>query len=198
MKRLLKGFLIMLFFVNMAIANTGTNPGFAIKASYGKAFVLFHESAGLTDFEIRLKGTDGQLIFEEDVKKTSNFARKYNLENVSEGAYFLLIENEQMLRIQPITIKKNKLDIDQTLLKVIYKPHYNFDGDYVDMTMLNSDGNVVKLVLENNYGEELLSETISGKGSLQKRYDVTRLKTGYYTFWVKIDDFAFDHTIEIR
>ncbi len=68
----------------------------------------------LTSLSAQVSITDdkGQIVFEEWVRNTDTFERNYHLDELPNGQYFLIIEDELMVREQAILIEDEVLELD--------------------------------------------------------------------------------------
>lgn len=174
----------MLSVVGIAYAGV-ENPGFTIKSTGIKSFYFDMKDLKSKSVEIRLQDVNDIVFFREIVKNPTRVARKFNLVNLPEGAYFLILEDEIKIWIQKLTIGKNGLIIDFESKKEIFKPVIRLKNEHLDVTMLWLEHAVAKIKIADEVGHALYVESINPSGSLQKRFDVSNLEPGKYTFSVR-------------
>lgn len=109
---------LVLFMANTVSAIT-IEPGFMIKDLGGKVLNFNAKDMISNDFEIKFQDNQGTLMFSEYVTSPVTFERNYNLSELPNGAYFLLIVNDAKTQTLPITIDADGLKIDLEKLETI-------------------------------------------------------------------------------
>ncbi|MFT5384105.1 MAG: hypothetical protein ACI81W_001505, partial [Saprospiraceae bacterium] len=83
--------------------------------------IINFDASDLTmkEFEVKFQDKEGAVIFSEYVTTPSTFVRKYNLSEVPNGAYFLLIVDETKTCTLPIIIDTDGLKVDYEKLETV-------------------------------------------------------------------------------
>jgi hypothetical protein len=68
--------------------------------------------------EVTFQDENGKTLFSEYAIHTATFERKYNLSELANGAYFLIVKSETETKMLPIIITKDGLKIDLEHLEV--------------------------------------------------------------------------------
>ena len=107
--------IIMLFAVllisNLAIAGTG-QPVFTIKDSGEKTFSFDTKEMSSSFVEVIFQDENGNKVFGEYAIHPATFERKYNLSELVNGTYYLVVKSDTETQILPISITKDGLKMD--------------------------------------------------------------------------------------
>lgn len=106
------GLLSLLLITGVAFA-TPINPTLSVIDAEKK---LLHFEAGnfvTSAMEIRLQDEQGEVLFSEYVVDPGSFVRHYNLSELPNGLYLLLVEGDEKTVELPIRIDSNLLRIEQ-------------------------------------------------------------------------------------
>jgi hypothetical protein len=109
---------LILFMANTVSAIT-IEPGFIVKNLGGKVLNFNAKDMISKDFEIKFQDNQGALMFSEYVTSPVTFERNYNLSELPNGAYFLLVVNDAKTQTLPITIDADGMKIDLEKLETI-------------------------------------------------------------------------------
>lgn len=104
-------FILVLLTANNAFANTG-KPLFKIKDSGEKTFYLETFEMSSTFVEVKIQDENGKTLFAEYAIHTANFERKYNLSELVNGTYYLVVKSDTTTQLLPISITETGLEIE--------------------------------------------------------------------------------------
>ena len=175
--------LLIALFTNQLQAET--NLEITYKYEYLKAFALRLENVQNQTNSIQLKDANGITLITEKVVGQAEFGRMYNLENLPEGNYNLVVENDQKVLIQPIIINRRFLTIDKAARKKILKPTIMVKSDLIAINMLHFEKEAISITLENQEGEVVFSNSFKSYGSLNKQLNIRNLPEGNYSFVIR-------------
>lgn len=175
--------------------SSGASFDYLIKTTGHKSFALIIDQAEIKDLQIRLEDAKGFVLTEESVRSKESFTKRFNLEHLPNGTYTLFLETPTLLQVQPILIEKNVLFIRDNLAKRIFKPAVNFDGNHIDLTLLQLRRANTQLQLVADNGDILYIEDIHQFGSIQKRFSVKALPDGFYRLIVRTSGQVFSYEV---
>ena len=148
-----------------------------------------------TPVDVSLIDADGNVLYRGVIAKNAQHATSFNLNNLPDGQYYLTAGNNAWWMSQGLTIKANSVNVDERMQQVA-KP-----------TLTAYEKNKVEVVLPVNNVEEstvaiydpqnVLVQTDSFKGSV-RRFDLSGLPSGAYTFVVGPDQKQFTSRIDIQ
>ncbi|MEM9920140.1 MAG: hypothetical protein AAF990_18735 [Bacteroidota bacterium] len=120
MKTLVKtvSLVMVLFFINTAFTDTN-KPEFGIKTLDEKTFYFETKEVASDYVEITLQDENGTTLFSEYTTQTATFERVYNLEELAEGAYFLVVKSDHATQTLPIFVTTKSLEMAFEQLETI-------------------------------------------------------------------------------
>ena len=101
----------VLLMSNFVFAGTD-KPVFKIKNTGEKTFYFETSEMSSTFVEVTFQDKNGKTIFSEYAIHTTDFERKYNLSELANGSYFLVVKSDTTSQILPISITKKGLDME--------------------------------------------------------------------------------------
>lgn len=164
-------------FVASAAENT-----FSINLSYWKAEFV----------DVRIIDNAGNVLVSEKLATNENRIRVYNLKNLIDGNYKVVVEDQTKVVTQDVTLFDNTVSTS-TNVKNIYKPTSDFKDGVWKLNYL-SLGKDVTVRIADASGEVLFAQYFDNAGTINKAFDLTKLKKGIYTAVVitEDEDYSFD------
>jgi hypothetical protein len=133
--------------------------------------------------EIRLKGADGTIIYQETVKQ-GRYSRTFNLAAMTPGAYTASIALNGKEVTQPFTVLEHAIELDPAHRSMVQLPQIKLEGDAIELRVANSQIANVRVAIVSQEGELVFEDVVPATIALQRRYNLTRLPQGAYTFAV--------------
>lgn len=199
MKLLINFFITAALFFMAGAAFAGALPNLTIKSEGDKSFALYLEEIKSKKIQIRIEDENGFRLFDEEVSETGgSFAKKYNLVNLPAGNYSLEIEDELMVKRQPIEVKNNALVINNDRLKIMYKPVIHVKGQHVNLDFLQLEDAATSIELTDEAGHVLYTEVVPRFGSIQRQFNVAKLENGVYTLSLKVNGRSFKAQVTVK
>ena len=110
MKNTIKIFAInILTFISFQLVAQTNQTGFSMEVTEGKSFHFAFDNIDQDYLEIIFKDGNGGTIFSEYVVHPDHFSRTYNLSEIEEGKYYMLIKGETNTQIVPIKNESEQL-----------------------------------------------------------------------------------------
>jgi len=122
MKSRIKIFCIALM-LSMTISVFAINeePEFIVRNLEEKTIYFEVKDITSKDFEIRIQDEEGITLFSEYSLSTAIFERTYNLSELPNGVYYILLEDDSKIQIIPVIIESDGLKIDLENKEIIQK-----------------------------------------------------------------------------
>ncbi|MVM37369.1 T9SS C-terminal target domain-containing protein [Spirosoma sp. HMF3257] len=149
-----------------------------------------------TPVDLALIDADGNVLYRGVVTKNNQKATSFNLNSLPDGQYFLTAGNNAWWMSQSLTIKGNSVSVDERNVQQVAEP-----------TLTVYEKNKIEVVLPSKNVEEstvaiydtqnVLVQVDSFKGST-RRFDLSGLPTGAYTFVVGPNQKQFTTRIDIQ
>ena len=103
--------ILSVFSANTFVYGQGGAPLISYEHPASKTFFFSTNNLNVKDFQVALKGNNGETMFSEYVRESSCFERYYNLDELQAGIYFLTVEKNASTWVQPIIINNDGLQI---------------------------------------------------------------------------------------
>lgn len=149
-----------------------------------------------TSVDVALIDADGNVLYRGVIAKNEQHATSFNLHNLPDGQYYLTAGNSAWWMSQGLTIKANSVNVDERNVQQVAKPTltvYEKNKIEVVLPVSNVDHSSVAIYDPQN----VLVQTDSFKGSV-RRFDLSGLPSGAYTFVVGPDQKQFTTRVDIQ
>ncbi len=180
-----------------AVASATTAPIVTIaQAGYAKkvSIVLDQLAAPATIWVVDAEGT---LLLEEKTEGTK-FAKVFNLENLPNGSYKVIITTERKEIIQPISLNDNSLAINTATREEYFAPFIRVREDAIDVMWLNNRLSDVTVAILDEQGAIVYEENIENVLKVEKRYKTSDLNKGNYTVRVTTPRKDYYHAVAVK
>jgi hypothetical protein len=160
-----------------------------------KTFIVKLSNIGTDVMTLELRNSEGEILATEKVKNTPTYEKRFVMRKMPIGEYTLTFNNSVSESVQPITLKKNEIIVDEYARITSYKPTISLKNDKIDVNMMNNLGKKVKIRLFNDAKEVVFFEKIKDTQAITRRYDVSSLVKGNYTVEVEVGEKIYTETI---
>ena len=196
MKNFMKFGLVMAMLFAMAFSTFANTTDFSMRAmgTVGKtvSFSLFEAK----DIKISLYTANDELLFSEKVDSNGNINRKYDLNAFPNGTYTLEAESAAKITSYDIIVLNNEAKISEAKAEV-KKPMLVNKNGRVSLSIINQHNTPIEIVLLDENGTELYSETTGAKVSLVKMFNFNSISAGDFTFVTRYGKRQFTDTITV-
>lgn len=198
MKALIKFYFTAALFLLTLTASAGVTSDYVVTVKGDNSFHLYFNQTSDNDFQVSIKDAAGVVLWDLEIENEHTFSQSFDLGELPEGSYSLVIENELGIEVQSIVLENGQLIVDPTMKTTVFKPTFKQHEDFVDMTLLKLEEADVQMKIVDKTGRELFVEKISNKGSIQKRFNVSGLEKGEYVFKLSGNGQSFYEQIQIK
>ncbi|MCK8494550.1 DUF3244 domain-containing protein [Spirosoma sp. RP8] len=167
--------------------------GVSVEKSEQKKVRLYIQTAEPVD--VAIIDADGNLLYRGVVARSEKGITSFNLNGLSDGQYYLTASNDSYWMSQGLTIKGNTVIVDESSQKQLVQPTISaYDKNKFEVTLpaQNVEANVAIYDSRN-----VLVQTGSLNGSA-RRFDLSALPDGAYTFIVGPDQKQFSTRVDIK
>ncbi len=159
--------------------------------------LIFKYDTKYLETTVEFVDQDNNVFYSEDVLHKAVYAKKFNVENLKDGCYFLNIENTLKTVSYAIHIKGNTVIIDEK--KEVNKPIFQKkDNDTVIMSFLNKEMGKVYLSIYNENGDKVYKEEIANKLVVEKAFNFSKLVGNNFRFVVNTDNDSYSNMVSIQ
>ncbi|HEU5291658.1 MAG TPA: hypothetical protein VFU05_13505 [Cyclobacteriaceae bacterium] len=141
---------------NMAIVKTNTGAR------------VFYSTEKSSKVRIRIYDTDDKEVFSDVIKSKENFSRLYNLKNLPEGEYRVVMEDENGIREELFSTRK-KVEVLSSII-------YSKTQQKCLVTFFSQDEADVSVTLLDKNKKVLASDELSVNGQAAKLFNLEQLK----------------------
>ena len=98
---------------------------------------------------------NGNILLEEVLNKAESYVKTINFSPLKEGIYFLETKKEKEVKVTPIFIKSNSVNIATGLTKTYSAPKISTDGNLIHLLVKNFDKSSVSVSISDKNGKYL-------------------------------------------
>lgn len=117
---------------------------------------------------IKIIDEDQNIIFSEKISEKL-YAKKFDLNELENGSYFIELDNALRTLVYPILVKNKEVRILKRSENT--KPVFRLKGDKLFINLLNLDGEVVKIKVYDSYNRTLFNEVIENERVVTKVFN---------------------------
>ncbi len=201
MKNLIVALFISAVFVsNDAKANVTTLGNTTVEVTSvagGKFFLLSINQLDANALKLTLENEAGENLFSESLTKANEFHKKFIVSSLPSGKYFLVVTKNHMTAIQPIEVTDNGVNILENGRIEKFEPWFRqTTPNKIDVDAFFTTASKVELKIWDNEGNLAYHETLNERPVLHKRFDVSKLPAGNYSFQVvtNTDQYSYNFT----
>lgn len=189
--RFLIGFLLICITSLSSLASS-----FAVNITGDNSFGIELPNKSYDQIQVTLKDVNGYTLYDETFMQSNLSQKTFNLKKLPIGDYILKVAYDVQTKIQAIKKNQKSLEIDANDLQTIFQPTLRLYSDYVDLNMLCLVDLDISLTIKDGDGNTIYNELIQTDEILQKRFNLSMLNEGSYTFKLTIKDPIFFDTYE--
>lgn len=173
--------------VILCTAWAGSVPEITIVDAGHKSFTLYVDGPHSSFVQVSLKDQDGLVLLSDRIRNEASFTRKYNLINLPDGAYTVWVEDGTKTVAQGLTLEGQELVVQEDRQLVLFAPAIKVNQEKLDFTLLCLDPAAVTIEISDEYGRENYVSTSQEQGSVQRRFDITKLDPGKYVILTRVE-----------
>ncbi len=165
-----------------------------------KVFLLCVESKGSGMIDIKIKDENKRTLFSDQHKALNSFTQKINLNNLSNGQYFVEVENEGIINIQPVIVTGEGISFDSAESYKLFKPTVilNNSTRKLDVNWFMRDYSNGKVVLTDASSNVIFLEKIENQLIYAKRLNITKLGKGTYYLTIENSNQYFQKELKVE
>lgn len=193
MKKILKFGLVLVAALTTMNGHAGTVDFTGDVKNEQRRMVTFAINT-IDKLNLSIYDADEKLIHSEIVNSKKDFNRKYDLNALPEGTYFLQAESDSKISTYEISVVGATASLSADAISEIYKPtFYNKDG-LVWVSLLNPDESAVTIKIYDNENNEVYDSGLLLGKNVTKIFDVSNFQNDAYTIVVTDNQEEFTNT----
>jgi len=170
-------------FSTFAFANRMEKPvtgsSIAVMNAGSNLVRVFYKSEKLNDVKISIRNEKDLVVFSESFKQIDGFMRPYNFENLSEGKYTILVEDENGKQVEKINYGPKRIEKLVNIAKV-----QSEEGKYL-ITGTSRGADKISIRISDSDGKTIYEESRQVDGRFAQVYNLKGLKG---TFSIEVSD----------
>lgn len=174
--------------------NVSGMSGVKVEKSEQKKVRLYTQSGNSVD--VSIIDVDGNVLYRGLISKNTKGGTSFNLNNLPDGQYYLTAGNNAWWMSQGLTIKANVVNIDARTLQEVAQPILTtYEKNKVEVTLPARNVKEANIAIYDAQNVLVQADTFKGA---TRRFDLSALPDGAYTFVVGPDQKQFVSRIDIR
>lgn len=147
---------------------------------------------------ITLKDAQNNILFEQSIEETEKFAKSLNLEQLPDGDYFIEIDNNTKVKIMPVSIKNDIVNVSESEMNEQFKPVVNEKDAMVYISQFSPTEAPLSVFIYNETNELIYTDVLKGKMDLGKVFDFSDSMEGQYHIYLESNGMSYDHLVYIQ
>lgn len=151
------------------------------------SFVLRLDQVTDAGIQVQIKDQRGFVLHEEELSQQQAKNRRYDLRNLPAGNYVMIVDFDNQIKVQPIIKSNTAIEVDNDLAETVIKPSLNYSNGLLDANFFAGAATAVDVKIQDNEGLVVYQEHQALDSPFHKRYNLTQLPFGEYTFYFKVN-----------
>jgi len=179
----------------VANANDGSGmKGVRVTTSENKKVRIYTQAGSSVD--VTLIDTDGTVLYRGAIAGKDAKVTAFNLKNLPDGQYFITAGTDAWWMSQGMTVRGNAISIDAQKLQQVAQPTLTaYEKNKIEVALPATNVDMTNVTIYNAESQAVYQDTFKGA---VRRFDLTSLPQGAYTFVVGPDQKQFSARIDIR
>lgn len=141
---------------------------------------------------IKILDANENTLLNETIKNKADVTKKYNMTQLADGSYQMIVTKQGSRINQPFNIKNGNVVLSETDKKETFFPVFTLKNDQLDVNAFLGHYGKITVRMLNEEGNKIFSETHKNVCVLHKRYNVSKLFFhGDYKVEVQVGNEAF-------
>ena len=137
---------------------------------------------------ISLETAEGTVLFNEEVSKVARYSKKFNLSQLENGSYRLVVKKNLSKTIQPFELTETGVQLNENERKEIFFPVVIQKGSSVNVNCLTSNYTNMFVRIYDNTGKLVFEDANYVIFCLHKSFNLSKLPAGAYIMEVVAGD----------
>lgn len=168
-----------------------------IKVTGNETFEL--KLADITEnVQVILKNSNGKVLFEEAISGKGEYSKKFKVNPLEAGTYYVTIEDERSIKTSIVKMSKNQLTYNENDMVERFKPMVIQKGPVLYVNYFTPEKSPLDVSIYNSKGELVYTETLAGKITQGKGYDFSKSPKGEYTIALASEGNYYTHSIKLE
>lgn len=194
MKTILKFTTIVAFMLSTVVSMAREPKVNLVAYSEAKSLVLTIENTS-SDFNIKFKDEEAHVIYSGKLSN-GTFIRKFDLQNLEDGMYFVSTEDEFKSYEYTVSLKGREVKVVKS--KEAHKPFFRKTNDRIYMNFLNLDKSDVEVKVYDAEYRVVFYETYKDSVIVEKAFNFVDAFKGSYTVVISDNDNTYSENFVVK
>lgn len=168
--------------------------GVKVVKSENKRVRLYTQAGSPVD--VSIIDADGNVLYRGSVNNQTKRTTAFNLSSLPDGQYYLTAGNRAFWMSQGLTLRGGSLTVDERSLQRVAQPTLTtYEKNKIEMTLPATNVDHTNVTIYDAQSNPVYAETFKGS---TRRFDLSSLPEGSYTFVVGPDQKQFSSRIDVR
>ena len=192
MLKLTAAALAMLWTVNVNAADDERTQ-LSVRALQGekKAVVRVVNLSGTQASVLRIKDQSGHVLYKENLKDGSVYAKRYDFSTLPSGVYAIEVTQGQEVTKKTFNLESGELSFKNTLAVTEVRSVVDVEPDLVKVLVQNQKQTSLQLRLYDVYGKVLHEESIAPHETIAKGLNLSKVGAGRYSLAVTGENYQY-------
>ncbi|MBK6266652.1 hypothetical protein JKA74_16520 [Marivirga sp. S37H4] len=146
--------------------------------------------------KVTLKDNFGHLLFSEQVTEKNEFIKRFDLNNLKSGHYKIEVESEMNIRVMPVQVNWEDIEIMEQEFSVLNKPFIKMNANGIfDFNLLNLESQKTTVLILDDKGKVVYKDYLGAFAEYKRRYDLSQLDKGNYNIIVNKGNRSYEKLI---
>ena len=192
-------------FVTSILLGAASISGFAqsngstafIKAVDDKKFAIYLNEPQKEHTNLFIKDQDGSTLYFSKIKGDKAYAKVYNMSQLSDGEYQLVLEGSKVIQTIPLQLDDNNMSINNSERITVFKPHITHKDNFLDLMVFSPEKGRYELTIYDSNNSIVYNRSLESSLKIEKRFDISGLKPGNYNVMVTGVHGQYSYTLPV-
>jgi uncharacterized protein YbcV (DUF1398 family) len=189
--RLLKLFSTLALIAIVSVNTLSATPNDVIVGAATTSITVSLTNINHQTVKVQILNDRQNIISMETLKNKPDGIKNYNMEQMEDGDYSLVVIKQGSRITQPFSIKQGIVFLSEDNKKETYFPFFKMKDDKLDVNALATSYGTITVNIIDEEDNNVLTENHTKVLKVHKRYDLNRLPQGTYTAEVIVNGESF-------
>jgi len=198
MNELIKRFLLAVVIGAGSFVAVQAAGGHTITMSEGNVVLIKFDNIQSEVAYVKLIDRDGAQLWSDVVKGTTTFHKQFNLAQLPNGDYDIIMTDGDIIRTQGIRKSIDRVYVINTSVISILKPVTTLNNKNLKVTFPEGISKLKSISFQAENGTIFFSDVVDYNESFAKAYNLKQLEPGDYTVILKSDQDTFYKEVTLK
>jgi len=198
MNGLLKKITLALFLGLSIVTLTQAAGGYNVTVAKGNVVIIKFEDIKSDVAYVKLIDQEGEELWSEVVKGSTNFVKQFNLTQLPDGDYSIIMKDGDIEHTQEIRKSINKVYVVSTSTVSYLQPETTLENRNLKVTFPEGLTKLISVSFQGKSGGEFFKDEVTYHKDFAKAYNLSGLPGGTYTVSIKTDQDTYYKEVRLK